>query len=77
MQHLHFRCEMKRDTLSFLAYQRAFADKEFWKSFGYSNFVPLLTIFVSAFLRFRLHIGFACGYLKQGELLNLSLCFHL
>jgi putative spermidine/putrescine transport system permease protein len=45
-----FSLEMKRDTLSFLAYQRAFADAEFWKSFGYSNLVALLTIIVSALL---------------------------
>jgi len=45
-----FSLEMKRDTLSFLAYQRAFADKAFWQSFGYSNFVAVLTIFVSALL---------------------------
>jgi putative spermidine/putrescine transport system permease protein len=45
-----FSLEMKRDTLSFLAYQKAFADAEFWKTFGYSNLVALLTIFVSALL---------------------------
>ncbi len=45
-----FSLEMKRDTLSFLAYQKAFADTEFWKSFGYSNFVAVLTILVSALL---------------------------
>lgn len=47
---LAFSLEMKRDTLSFLAYQRAFADKDFWKTFGYSNLVALLTIIVSALL---------------------------
>ena len=45
-----FSLEMKRDTLSFLAYQRAFGDAEFWKTFGYSNLVALLTILVSALL---------------------------
>ncbi len=47
---LAFSLEMKRDTLSFLAYQKAFADKDFWKTFGYSNLVALLTIIVSALL---------------------------
>lgn len=45
-----FSLEMQRDKLSFLAYQRAFADPEFWRTFGYSNFVALLTILVSAVL---------------------------
>ena len=45
-----FSLEMQRDKLSFLAYQRAFADPEFWKTFGYSNLVAVLTIFVSALL---------------------------
>jgi putative spermidine/putrescine transport system permease protein len=45
-----FSLEMKRDTLSLLAYQKAFADKEFWHTFGYSNLVAVLTIFVSALL---------------------------
>ncbi len=45
-----FSLEMQRDKLSFLAYERAFADKEFWKTFGYSNMVAVLTIFVSALL---------------------------
>ncbi len=45
-----FSLEMKRDTLSFFAYQKAFADKEFWHTFGYSNLVALLTILVSALL---------------------------
>jgi len=45
-----FSLEMKRDTLSFLAYEKAFADKEFWHTFGYSNLVAVLTILVSALL---------------------------
>ena len=42
-----FSLEMKRDTLSFLAYQKAFADKNFWATFGYSNMVAVFTILVS------------------------------
>jgi putative spermidine/putrescine transport system permease protein len=45
-----FSLEMKRGALSFLAYEKAFADKEFWRTFGYSNLVAFLTILVSALL---------------------------
>jgi putative spermidine/putrescine transport system permease protein len=42
-----FSLEMRRGVLSFTAYQRAFADPEFWKTFLFSNEMALLTIFVS------------------------------
>jgi putative spermidine/putrescine transport system permease protein len=45
-----FSLEMKREALSFLAYERAFQDNEFWKTFGYSNMVALFTIIVSALI---------------------------
>jgi len=45
-----FSLEMQRDRLSFLAYEKAFADNKFWDTFGYSNLVAVLTILVSAAL---------------------------
>ena len=45
-----FSLEMKRDAISFLAYERAFADKNFWSTFGYSNMVAVFTIIVSALI---------------------------
>lgn len=45
-----FSLEMKRDTLSFLAYEKAFEDTRFWSTFGYSNMVALFTIVVSALI---------------------------
>ena len=44
---LAFSLQMRRGVLSFLAYQRAFADPEFLKSFVFSNEMALLTIFAS------------------------------
>ncbi|HNB52864.1 MAG TPA: ABC transporter permease subunit [Anaerolineales bacterium] len=44
---LDFSLQMKRDTLSFLAYQKAFADPEFLKTFMFSNVLALSTIAVS------------------------------
>ena len=44
---LEFSLEMKRDTLSFLAYERAFADPEFIETFMFSNLLALATIIVS------------------------------
>ncbi|MFT3893951.1 MAG: ABC transporter permease subunit [Anaerolineales bacterium] len=45
-----FSLEMKRDTLSLFAYQKAFADHKFWTTFGYSNMVAVFTIIVSALI---------------------------
>jgi putative spermidine/putrescine transport system permease protein len=44
---LVFSLEMQRDTLSFKAYESAFADPEFWKSFLYSIGLAIMTIIVS------------------------------
>lgn len=44
---LDFSLQMKRDALSFLAYQKAFADPEFLKTFLFSNVLAIATIVVS------------------------------
>lgn len=44
---LDFSLQMKRDTLSFLAYEKAFADPEFLETFLFSNVLALSTIIVS------------------------------
>ncbi|MCB9136007.1 MAG: ABC transporter permease subunit [Anaerolineales bacterium] len=44
---LDFSLQMKRDTLSFLAYEKAFADPEFLQTFLFSNVLALSTIVVS------------------------------
>jgi putative spermidine/putrescine transport system permease protein len=42
-----FSLEMRRGVLSFTAYERAFADPEFWRTFLFSNEMALATIFAS------------------------------
>jgi putative spermidine/putrescine transport system permease protein len=42
-----FSLQMRRGVLSLLAYERAFADPEFWSTFLFSNQMALLTIIVS------------------------------
>ncbi len=42
-----FSLQMRRGALSFLAYERAFADPEFWETFLFSNQMAVLTIFAS------------------------------
>jgi putative spermidine/putrescine transport system permease protein len=44
---LVFSLQMERGTLSLKAYQSAFADPEFWKSFSYSIGLAFITIIVS------------------------------
>ena len=44
---LDFSLQMQRDKLSFLAYEKAFADPEFIQTFMYSNFLAVATIVVS------------------------------
>lgn len=44
---LDFSLRMERDTISLKAYQSAFGDPEFLKTFSYSIFLAILTIIVS------------------------------
>lgn len=44
---LVFSLQMERGVLSFKAYESAFADPEFWRTFGYSIFLAVMTIIVS------------------------------
>jgi len=45
-----FSLGMERDTVSLKAYESAFADKEFWQTFGYSVFLASMTIIMSIIL---------------------------
>jgi putative spermidine/putrescine transport system permease protein len=45
-----FSLGMERDTIGFKAYEAAFADKEFWQTFGYSVFLAVMTIIMSIIL---------------------------
>ena len=45
-----FSLGMERDTVGFKAYESAFADKEFWETFGYSVFLAVMTIIMSIIL---------------------------
>ena len=45
-----FSLGMERDMIGFKAYESAFADKEFWQTFGYSVFLALMTIIMSIIL---------------------------
>jgi putative spermidine/putrescine transport system permease protein len=47
---LDFSLSMQRDKISLLAYQKAFADKDFVQTFTYSNILALATIIVSIIL---------------------------
>ncbi len=47
---LQFSLSMQRDQLSLLAYEKAFADKEFIQTFTYSNLLALATIIASIVL---------------------------
>jgi putative spermidine/putrescine transport system permease protein len=47
---LDFSLSMQRDKISLLAYQKAFADKDFIQTFTYSNLLALATILVSIIL---------------------------
>jgi putative spermidine/putrescine transport system permease protein len=47
---LEFSLHAERDKISLLAYERAFADKDFIKTFTYSNLLALATIIVSILL---------------------------
>ena len=45
-----FSLTMERDAIGFKAYERAFADEEFLKTFGYSVFLATMTIIASIIL---------------------------
>jgi putative spermidine/putrescine transport system permease protein len=45
-----FSLTMERDTISFKAYEAAFADADFWETFGYSSLLAVLTIVFSVML---------------------------
>lgn len=45
-----FSLGMERDKVGFKAYESAFADKEFWETFGYSTFLAVMTIIMSIIL---------------------------
>ena len=45
-----FSLGMERDVIGFKAYESAFADTEFWETFGYSVFLASMTIIVSIIL---------------------------
>ena len=45
-----FSLSMERDVIGIKAYERAFADQEFLKTFGYSMFLATMTIIVSILL---------------------------
>ncbi len=47
---LDFSLRMQRDTLSLMAYPRALSDPEFIRSFLYSNFIAVVTIFAGILL---------------------------
>ena len=47
---LQFSLSMQRDKLSFLAYEKAFADKDFIETFTYSNLLAVATIITSVIL---------------------------
>lgn len=47
---LDFSLQMKRDQISLLAYQKAFADPDFIKTFVYSNLLAVATIIISVIL---------------------------
>jgi len=47
---LEFSLEMKRDQISLLAYEKAFADSEFIETFTYSNLLAIATIIASVIL---------------------------
>jgi len=47
---LDFSLRMQRDTISLLAYQKAFADPGFLKTFIYSNILAVITILVGLLL---------------------------
>jgi putative spermidine/putrescine transport system permease protein len=47
---LQFSLSMQRDKLSFLAYEKAFADKDFIQTFTYSNLLAVATIIASIIL---------------------------
>lgn len=47
---LEFSLSMQRDKLSLLAYEKAFADKDFIETFSYSNLLALATIIASIVL---------------------------
>ncbi len=47
---LDFSLHMQRDTISLLAYQKAFADPGFLKTFVYSNILAVITILVGLLL---------------------------
>jgi putative spermidine/putrescine transport system permease protein len=44
---LVFSLQMERGVVSFKAYESAFADPEFWRTFSYSIFLAVMTIIVS------------------------------
>lgn len=45
-----FSLGMERDKIGFKAYESAFADKDFWETFGYSTFLAVMTIIMSIIL---------------------------
>ena len=45
-----FSLRMQRGVIGFKAYESAFADQDFWKSFGYSMFLAVMTIIASILL---------------------------
>jgi putative spermidine/putrescine transport system permease protein len=47
---LNFSLRMERDVIGFKAYEMAFADKDFWETFGYSIFLAAMTIIASIVL---------------------------
>ena len=47
---LQFSLQMKRDQISLLAYQKAFEDPQFIKTFTYSNVLALATILAGIIL---------------------------
>jgi len=47
---LDFSLHMERGVIGFKAYERAFADKDFWQTFGYSIFLAAMTIIASIIL---------------------------
>ncbi len=47
---LNFSLRMERGVIGFKAYEMAFADKDFWETFGYSIFLAAMTIIISTIL---------------------------
>ncbi len=45
-----FSLGMERDKIGFKAYESAFADSDFWETFGYSCFLAVMTIIMSIIL---------------------------